>query len=152
MGLDVCKICDSEKSGMNHQFPKIMAQPYSKLQETFKTASAVPKIPARRIRILPLKRRCSAASRYCTLTTSSSCRKCASTWWTTTWGCRFWFWGSPHPKGNDGPCRRNFPRWIPMNSTPFVRQYDILSNRWGDLLCQEENQTNDIRRNSRKWL
>ena len=22
MGLDVCKICDSEKSGMNHQFPK----------------------------------------------------------------------------------------------------------------------------------
>ena len=39
-----------------------------------------------------------------------------------------------------------------VNSTPFVRQYDILSNRWGDLLCQEENQTNDIRRNSRKWL
>ena len=30
-----------------------MTQPYSKLQETFKTASAVPKIPARRIRILP---------------------------------------------------------------------------------------------------
>ena len=58
-----------------------MTQPYSKLQETFKTDSAVPKIPARRIRILPLKRRCSAASRYCTLTTSSSCRKCASTWW-----------------------------------------------------------------------
>ena len=27
-------------------FQKIMAQPYSKLQETFKTASAVPKIPA----------------------------------------------------------------------------------------------------------
>ena len=22
MGLDICKICDSEKSGMNHQFPK----------------------------------------------------------------------------------------------------------------------------------
>ena len=39
-----------------------------------------------------------------------------------------------------------------LNSTPFVRQYDILSNRWGDLLCQEENRTNDIRRNSRKWL
>ena len=30
-------------------FQKIMAQPYSKLLETFKTASAVPKIPARRI-------------------------------------------------------------------------------------------------------
>lgn len=43
-------------------FQKIMAQPYSKLLETFKTASAVPKIPARRIRILPLKRRRSAAS------------------------------------------------------------------------------------------
>ena len=27
-------------------FQKIMAQPYSKLQETFKTAAAVPKIPA----------------------------------------------------------------------------------------------------------
>ena len=39
-----------------------------------------------------------------------------------------------------------------MNCTPFVRQYDILSNRWGDLLCQEENRTNDIRRNSREWL
>ena len=39
-----------------------------------------------------------------------------------------------------------------VNCTPFVRQYDILSNKWGDLLCQEENRTNDIRRNSRKWL
>ena len=39
-----------------------------------------------------------------------------------------------------------------VNSTPLVRQYDILSNRWGDLLCQEENRTNDIRRNSREWL
>ena len=38
-----------------------------------------------------------------------------------------------------------------LNCTPFVRQYDILSNRWGDLLCQEENQTNDTRRNSRSW-
>ena len=40
---------------------------------------------------------------------------------------------------------------IILNRTPFVRQYDILSNRWGDLLCQEENQTNDTRRNSRSW-
>ena len=39
-----------------------------------------------------------------------------------------------------------------VRGTPFVRQYDILSNRWGDLLCQEENRTNDIRRNSREWL
>ena len=39
-----------------------------------------------------------------------------------------------------------------LNCTPFVRQYDILSNKWGDLLCQEENRTNDIRRNSRRWL
>ena len=39
-----------------------------------------------------------------------------------------------------------------LNCTPFVRPYDILSNRWGDLLCQEENRTNDIRRSSRKWL
>ena len=39
-----------------------------------------------------------------------------------------------------------------MNSTPFVRQYDILSNKWGVLLCQKEFQTNDIRRNSREWL
>ena len=23
-----------------------------------------------------------------------------------------------------------------MNCTPFVRQYDILSNKWGVLLCQ----------------
>ena len=25
-----------------------------------------------------------------------------------------------------------------MNCTPFVRQYDILSNKWGVLLCQWE--------------
>ena len=39
-----------------------------------------------------------------------------------------------------------------MNSTPFVRQYDILSNKWGVLLCQREYQTNDIRRNSKKLV
>ena len=47
---------------------------------------------------------------------------------------------------------KEIPAAALLNSTPFVRQYDILSNRWGDLLCQEENRTNDIRRNSRKWL
>ena len=39
-----------------------------------------------------------------------------------------------------------------MNSTQLVRQYDILSNQWGVLLCQKEYQTNDIRRSSREWL
>ena len=34
---------------------------------------------------------------------------------------------------------------------PFVRQYGILSNKWGVLLCQKEYQTNDIRRNSKNW-
>ena len=38
-----------------------------------------------------------------------------------------------------------------MNCTPFVRQYDILSNKWGVLLCQKEYQTNDIRQNSKNW-
>ena len=38
-----------------------------------------------------------------------------------------------------------------MNCTPFVRQYDILSNKWGVLLCQKENQTSDIRQNSKNW-
>ena len=38
-----------------------------------------------------------------------------------------------------------------MNNTPFVRQYDILSNKWGVLLCQKEYQTNDIRQNSKNW-
>ena len=33
-----------------------------------------------------------------------------------------------------------------MNCTPFVRQYGILSNKWGVFLCQKEYQTNDIRR------
>ena len=32
-----------------------------------------------------------------------------------------------------------------LNCTPFVRQYIILSNKWGVLLCQKEYQTNDIR-------
>ena len=44
------------------------------------------------------------------------------------------------------------PAYKIMNSTPFVRQYDILSNKWGVLLCQKEYQTNDIRRSSREWL
>ena len=25
-----------------------------------------------------------------------------------------------------------------VNCTPFVRQYDILNNKWGDFLCQKE--------------
>lgn len=39
MGLDVCKICDSEKSGMNHQFPKdhdtALQQPAGDIQNGF---------------------------------------------------------------------------------------------------------------------
>ena len=38
-----------------------------------------------------------------------------------------------------------------VNSTPFVRQYDILSKKWGVFLCQREYRTNGIRRNSRRW-
>ena len=38
-----------------------------------------------------------------------------------------------------------------LNCTPFVRQYDILSNKWGVLLCQKEYRTNDTRQNSRNW-
>ena len=38
-----------------------------------------------------------------------------------------------------------------VNSTPFVRQYDILSNKWGALLWQKEYQTNDIHRNLKSW-
>ena len=36
-----------------------------------------------------------------------------------------------------------------LNCTPFVRQYGILNNKWGALLCQKEYQTNDTRLNSR---
>ena len=36
-----------------------------------------------------------------------------------------------------------------VNSTPFVRQYDILSNRWGDFICQKEYQTSDTHRSSK---
>ena len=38
-----------------------------------------------------------------------------------------------------------------VNCTPFVRQYDILDNKWGALLCQKEYQTNVTRRNSSDW-
>ena len=37
-----------------------------------------------------------------------------------------------------------------MNSTPLVRQYDILSNKWGVLLCQKEYQISGTRRSLRK--
>ena len=51
------------------------------------------------------------------------------------------------------PRKENIPlNRFPLNCTPFVRQYDILSKKWGVLLCQKEYQTNDIRRNSREWL
>ena len=50
------------------------------------------------------------------------------------------------------PAKAEIPNHQQVNSTPFVRQYDILSNKWGVLLCQKEYQTNDIRRSSRKWL
>ena len=36
-----------------------------------------------------------------------------------------------------------------MNCTPFVRQCDILNNKWGALLCRKEYQTNAIHQNSR---
>ena len=36
-----------------------------------------------------------------------------------------------------------------VNSTPFVRQYGILNNKWGVLLCRKEYQTNAIHQNSR---
>jgi len=38
---------------------------------------------------------------------------------------------------------------VDVNCTPFVRQYDILSNKRGVLLCQKECQTKGIQQNSR---
>ena len=35
-----------------------------------------------------------------------------------------------------------------LNCTPFVRQYGILKNKRGALLCQKEYQTNDMHQNS----
>ena len=49
----------------------------------------------------------------------------------------------PRMQGN-GPPR--------LNSTPFVRQYGILNNKWGVLLCRKEYQTNAIHQNSRSRL
>jgi len=37
-----------------------------------------------------------------------------------------------------------------LKRTPFVRQYDILKNKWGDLLCQKEYQTRSTVENSNK--
>ena len=54
------------------------------------------------------------------------------------------FESSPCQHKKQTPCRD-------MNCTPFVRQYGILSNKWGVFLCQKEYQTNDIRRNSKNW-
>ena len=38
-----------------------------------------------------------------------------------------------------------------MNYTPFVRQYGILDNKWGALLCQKEYQINNTRQHLRNW-
>ena len=66
----------------------------------------------------------------------------------------FTFYGNNylHLTGLKAPKDKNGKTMELLNCTPFVRQYDILSNKWGVLLCQREYQTNDIRRNSRKWL
>jgi len=63
------------------------------------------------------------------------------------------FQGIPQKILHDGDCLDLGGRKLTviLNCTPFVRQYDILSNRWGDLLCCEENRTNGTRRNSRSW-
>ena len=37
--------------------------------------------------------------------------------------------------------RKKPPARQKVNSTPFVRQYGILNNKWGALLCQKEYQT-----------
>ena len=38
-----------------------------------------------------------------------------------------------------------------VNCTPFVRQCGILSNKWGDFICQRESQTKGTHQNSRNW-
>ena len=44
---------------------------------------------------------------------------------------------------------RKTSRHFKMNCTPFVRQYGILYNKWGDLLCQKEYLIKDIHQNLR---
>ena len=38
---------------------------------------------------------------------------------------------------------------LSLNSSPFVRQYGILNNEWGVILCPKECRTRGIHRNSR---
>ena len=39
-----------------------------------------------------------------------------------------------------------------MNCTPFVRQYGILDNKWGALLCRKEYRTRDTRQSIiKRW-
>ena len=48
-------------------------------------------------------------------------------------------------------CKNKAPPQAKVNCTPFVRQYDILDNKWGALLCQKGYQTNDTHQNSKSW-
>ena len=41
---------------------------------------------------------------------------------------------------------------VKVNCTPFVRQYGILSNKWGVLLCQREYRTNDTQPEFKKLV
>jgi hypothetical protein len=38
-----------------------------------------------------------------------------------------------------------------MNGTPFVRQYGILNNKWGDLLCPKGFRRRNTQQSSRSW-
>ena len=59
--------------------------------------------------------------------------------------------GIPRAQRVWGICKTVIKQEGSLNCTPFVRQYGILSNKWGVFLCQKEYQTNDIRRNSKNW-
>jgi hypothetical protein len=41
--------------------------------------------------------------------------------------------------------------YLGFEMPPFVRQYGILSSKWGVMLCQREYQTNGIRQNLSSW-
>ena len=53
-------------------------------------------------------------------------------------------------KNYDGATIKRLMKYIAgLNCTPFVRQYGILYNKWGDLLCQKEYLIKDIHQNLR---
>ena len=129
MGLDVCKICDSEKSGMNHQFPKdhdtALQQTVGDIQNGFCGAED----PGTQDPNLTFETQMLCSQPVLYVNHKQLVQKvCIYVVGDDLGDVGFDFEDLRIRKEIDGPCRQNFPRWIPKHPTgiSILGQYRII--------------------------